>query len=50
MIIEMRNYAPQPGSVPAFTEVIRHCYLKSATGNLNQMMADFWTTAIQEET
>lgn len=50
MIIEMRTYLLRPGTVPAFMELIRHCYLKSATENSNKMMADFWVTSKREET
>jgi len=33
MIIEMRTCLLKPGSDPAFMELIRHCFLKSATEN-----------------
>jgi len=35
MIIEMRTYLFESGTVPAFMELIRHCHLKSATENSN---------------
>ncbi len=45
MIIEMRTYLFKSGTVPAFMELIGHCYLKSATENSKLLAAlAFWTS------